>query len=149
MRQDIKMVDLYGQYLKIKEEIDRSIAEVIKSSAFINGEPVKAFAKELGEYAGSKYVIPCGNGTDALQIAYMTLGLHQGDEVLMPAFNYVAAAEAAVLLGLKPVFVDVWEDSYNINETLLEAKITKATKAIVAVHLFGQAANMGLYNGDC
>ena len=138
----ILMVDLHGQYLRIKEEIDRSIQEVIESSAFINGESVKAFAGELAEYTGAKYVIPCANGTDALQIAYMALGLKHGDEVLMPAFNYVAAAEAAVLLGLKPVFVDVWEDSFNINENLLEAKITKATKAIVAVHLFGQAANM-------
>lgn len=143
LHKPIKMVDLHGQYLKIKEEIDRSIQEVIESSAFINGEPVRAFAAELAEYSGAKYVIPCANGTDALQIAYMALGLKAGDEILMPAFNYVAAAEAAVLLGLKPVFVDVWEDSFNINEELLEAKITKATKAIVAVHLFGQAANMG------
>ena len=137
------MVDLHGQYLNIKEEIDNSIQEVIESSAFINGEPVKAFARELAEYSGSKFVILCGNGTDALQIAYMALGLKHGDEVLMPAFNYVAAAEAASLLGLKPVFVDVWEDTFNINENLLEAKITGATKAIIAVHLFGQAANMG------
>src|ERR1035437_5732874 len=142
LNKTILMVDLHGQYLRIKEEIDHAIQDVIESSAFINGEPVKAFAKELGEYSGSKHVITCGNGTDALQIAYMALGLKPGDEVLMPAFNYVAAAEAAVLLGLKPVFVDVWEDSFNINENLLEAKITKATKAIVAVHLFGQAANM-------
>jgi UDP-2-acetamido-2-deoxy-ribo-hexuluronate aminotransferase len=139
---EIKMIDLYGQYLKIKDEIDQSIQDVIKSSAFINGGPVKIFAQELGEYSGSKYVIPCGNGTDALQIAYMALGLQRGDEVLMPAFNYVAAAEAAALLGLKPVFVDVLEDSFNINENLIEEKITSATKAIVAVHLFGQAVNM-------
>jgi UDP-2-acetamido-2-deoxy-ribo-hexuluronate aminotransferase len=147
LAKDIKMVDLFGQYLKIKEEIDQSIQEVIESSAFINGEPVKAFARELAEYSGSKYVIPCANGTDALQIAYMALGLNRGDEILMPAFNYVAAAEAAVLIGLRPVFVDVWEDSFNINETLIEAKITKATKAIVAVHLFGQSANLDAVMG--
>jgi len=144
LNKTILMVDLHGQYLRIKEEIDHAIQDVIESSAFINGEPVKAFAKELADYSGSKHVIPCANGTDALQIAYMALGLKPGDEVLMPAFNYVAAAEAAVLLGLKPVFVDVWEDSFNINENLLEAKITKATKAIVAVHLFGQAANLSV-----
>lgn len=147
LNKTILMVDLYGQYLRIKEEIDHVIQDVIETSAFISGEPVKAFAGELAEYSGAKYVIPCANGTDALQIAYMALGLKAGDEVLMPAFNYVAAAEAAVLLGLKPVFVDVWEDSYNINENLLEAKITKATKAIVAVHLFGQAANMAAIMG--
>ncbi len=141
---EIKMIDLYGQYLKIKDEIDQSIQEVIKSSAFISGEPVKKFARELGEYSGSNYVIPCGNGTDALQIAYMALGLQAGDEIVMPAFNYVAAAEAAALLGLYPVFTDVWEDSFNINENLIEEKITKATRAIVAVHLFGQSANMSL-----
>lgn len=140
----IKMVDLYNQYLKIKDEIDRSIQEVIESSAFINGEPVKIFARELAEYSGAKYVIPCANGTDALQIAYMALSLQAGDEIIMPVFNYVAAAEAAVLLGLKPVFIDVWEDSFNINETLIEAKINSATRAIVAVHLFGQSANMGV-----
>jgi UDP-2-acetamido-2-deoxy-ribo-hexuluronate aminotransferase len=144
---EIKMVDLFGQYRKIKEEVDQSIREVIESSAFINGEPVKAFARELAAYSGSKYVIPCANGTDALQIAYMALGLNRRDEILMPAFNYVAAAEAAVLLGLRPVFVDVWEDSFNINEFLIEAKITKATKAIVAVHLFGQSANMDAVMG--
>jgi UDP-2-acetamido-2-deoxy-ribo-hexuluronate aminotransferase len=138
----IKMVDLYGQYLIIKEEIDQAIQDVINSSAFINGEPVKAFAHELALYSGSKYVIPCGNGTDALQIAYMALGLKKGDEVLMPAFNYVAAAETAALLGIKPVFVDVWKDSFNINESLIEAKVTDKTKAIVSVHLFGQAANL-------
>ena len=142
LNKPILMVDLYGQYLKIKEEIDHSIQEVIESSAFINGEPVKAFARELAEYSGSKHVITCANGTDAFQISYMALDLKSGDEILMPAFNYVAGAEAAALLGLKPVFVDVCEDSFNINENLLEAKINKNTKAIVAVHLFGQAANM-------
>ena len=142
MGNSIKMVDLHGQYLKIKEEIDQAIQEVISSSAFINGKPVEAFASELADYLGVKYVVPCANGTDALQIAYQALALQPGDEVLMPAFNYVASAEAAALLGLKPVFVDVWEDSFNINENLIKAQITPATKAIVVVHLFGQSANM-------
>src|SRR5512133_616267 len=142
MENSIKMVDLHGQYLKIKDEIDQAIQDVITSSAFINGKPVDAFAGELADYTGAKYVIPCANGTDALQIAYQALGLKPGDEVLMPAFNYVASAEAAALLGLKPVFVDVWEDTFNINENLIKERITPATKAIVVVHLFGQSANM-------
>ena len=143
MGNSIKMVDLHGQYLKIKEEIDLAIQEVIDSSAFINGKQVEAFAHELAEFTGSKYVIPCANGTDALQIAYQTLGLKPGAEVLMPAFNYVASAEAAALLGLKPVFVDVCEDTFNMDLNLIEEKITPSTKAIVVVHLFGQSANMG------
>lgn len=142
MANSIKMVDLHGQYLKIKDEIDQAIQEVISSSAFINGKPVEAFAHELADYIGAKYVIPCANGTDALQIAFQTLGLQTGDEVLMPAFNYVASAETAALLGLKPVFVDVHEDTFNINENLIREKITSSTKAIVVVHLFGQSANM-------
>lgn len=142
MGHSITMVDLHGQYLKIKDEIDLAIQGVINSSAFINGKPVDAFATELADYTGAKYVIPCANGTDALQIAYLALGLKPGDEVLMPAFNYVASAEAAALLGLKPVFVDVWEDTFNINENLVKTRITPATKAIVVVHLFGQSANM-------
>ena len=142
MANSIKMVDLHGQYLKIKDEIDQAIQEVISSSAFINGKPVEAFAHELADYISAKHVIPCANGTDALQIAFQTLGLQTGDEVLMPAFNYVASAEAAALLGLKPVFVDVHENTFNINEKLIREKITSATKAIVVVHLFGQSANM-------
>jgi UDP-2-acetamido-2-deoxy-ribo-hexuluronate aminotransferase len=142
MGHSIKMVDLHGQYLKIKDEIDHAIHEVIDASAFINGKPVEAFANELADYTGSKYVIPCANGTDALQIAYQALDLKAGDEVLMPAFNYVASAEAASLLGLKPVFVDVWSKTFNINENLIKERITPATKAIVVVHLFGQSANM-------
>jgi len=142
MENSIKMVDLHGQYLKIKDEIDQAIQEVIHSSAFINGKPVEAFAGELADFVDAKYVIPCANGTDALQIAYQTLDLKPGDEVLMPAFNYVASAEAAALLGLKPVFVDVHEDTFNIDENLIKSRITPATKAIVVVHLFGQSANM-------
>ena len=142
MMNSIKMVDLHGQYLKIKGEIDQAMQEVIETSAFINGNPVEAFGRELADYLGVKYVIPCANGTDALQIAYQALGLKPGDEVLMPAFNYVASAEAAALLGLKPVFVDVWDNTFNINENLIRELITRATKAIVVVHLFGQSANM-------
>jgi len=142
MGNSIKMVDLHGQYLKIKDEVDQAIQDVIAASAFINGKQVGVFAGELAEYLGVKYVVPCANGTDALQIACQALDLQPGDEVLMPAFNYVASAEAAALLGLKPVFVDVWEDSFNINENLIKAQITPATKAIVVVHLFGQPANM-------
>jgi UDP-2-acetamido-2-deoxy-ribo-hexuluronate aminotransferase len=138
----IKMVDLHGQYLKIKDDIDQAIKQVISSSSFINGKPVETFCSGLAEYLGAKYVVPCANGTDALQIAYQALGLKSGDEVIMPAFNYVASAEAAALLGIKPVFADVWENSFNINENLIESLITPATKAIVVVHLFGQAANM-------
>ncbi len=142
MGNTIKMVDLHGQYLKIKDQIDQAIQEVIDSSAFINGKQVDAFATELADFTEAKYSVPCANGTDALQIAYQTLGLQPGDEVLMPAFNYVASAEAAALLGLKPVFVDVLEGTFNIDEELIEARITPFTKAIVVVHLFGQSANM-------
>ena len=136
------MVDLHGQYLKIKDEIDQAVQEVLETTAFINGKPVEAFESELANYLDVNYVVTCANGTDALQIAYQALGLKAGDEVLMPAFNYVASAEAAALLGLKPVFVDVWDDTFNINENLIKERITKSTKAIVAVHLFGQSANM-------
>ena len=136
------MVDLHSQYLKIKDEIDMAIQEVINSSAFINGKAVDAFSQDLAGYTGAKYVIPCANGTDALRIAYQVIDLKPGDEVIMPTFNYVASAEAAALLKLKPVFVDVWEDTFNINENLISERISAATKAIVVVHLFGQSANM-------
>lgn len=142
MVNSIKMVDLKGQYLKIKGEIDLAIQEVIDSTAFINGKQVAAFSQELADFTGAKHALTCGNGTDALQIAYQTIGLKPGDEVIMPSFNYVASAEAAALLGLKPVFVDVHEDTFNLNENLIETNITPNTKAIVVVHLFGQSANM-------
>ena len=139
---EIKMVDLHGQYLKIKDEVDLAIQEVIDTSAFINGKQVSDFGNELAGYVGTKYVIPCANGTDALQIAYQALGLVPGDEVIIPTFNYVAAAEAAALLGIYPVFVDVHEDTFNMDENLIEDMITINTKAIVVVHLFGQSANI-------
>ena len=142
MSRDIKMVDLHGQYLKIKSEVDEAIQNVIDSSGFINGSSVSEFAINLASYSGTPHVIPCANGTDALQIAFMTLGFKPGDEIIMPSFNYVASGETAALLKLKPVFVDVHSDTFNIDEGRIEEQITSRTKAIVVVHLFGQMANM-------
>ena len=136
------MVDLKGQYLKIKDEIDNAISEVINSTAFINGQAVKDFSKNLANYLGVKNVIPCGNGTDALQIALMSLDLEPGDEVIVPAFTYVATAEVVGLLRLVPVLVDVDFETFNIQIENLEKALTPKTKAIVPVHLFGQCANM-------
>lgn len=116
----IQMVDLCGQYQHIKTEIDDEIQCVINSAAFINGGKVKEFADNLARYAGAKYVIPCGNGTDALQIALMALGLRPGDEVIVPAFTYVASAEVIALLGLTPVMVDVDPDSFNVTVDNIE-----------------------------
>ena len=138
----IPMVDLKGQYKKIKSEIDTAIAEVVESAYFVGGPWVKEFACNLAGYNGSKYVIPCGNGTDALQIALMALDLKPGDEVITCPFTFVATVEVISLLGLTPVFVDVHEDTMMLDETQLEAAITDKTKAIIPVHLFGQAANM-------
>lgn len=136
------MVDLHGQYLRIKPEIDSAIEEVLTSTAFIQGSQVQTFAKALGQYVGSEYVITCGNGTDALQIAMMALGFVAGDEVILPVHTYVATAEVIAMLGLVPVFVDVKADSFNIDASLIEAKITARTRAIVPVHLYGQCADM-------
>lgn len=136
------MVDLQKQYHRLKEEIDAAMQEVIESSSFINGPQVKAFGDHLAEYLDIPYVIPCGNGTDALQIALMSLDLHPGDEVIVPAFTYVAAAEVIALLGLTPVLVDVDPDTYNINPGRIERSISCNTKAIIAVHLFGQSCDM-------
>src|SRR5690606_29954667 len=111
----IKMVDLHGQYLRIKSEIDKAIAEVLTSSAFIQGPQVKEFAASLAAYTGAKHCITCGNGTDALQLAMMALDLKPGDEVIVPVFTYVATAEVIALLGLTPVFVDVYEDTFNLD----------------------------------
>lgn len=138
----IQMVDLLGQYDKIREEVDAAITNVVRSSAYINGPEVKAFQKELEEYLGVKHVIPCANGTDALQIAMMALGLKPGDEVITPNFTFIATVEVIALLGLKPVLVDVDENSFCMDIASLEAAITPNTKAIVPVHLFGQCANM-------
>lgn len=138
----IQMVDLLGQYHKIQEEIDSAVLGVIRSSAYINGPEVKSFKAELEQYLGVQHVIPCANGTDALQIAMMALGLKSGDEVITADFTYVATAEVIALLGLTPVLVDVYPDTFDINVEALEKAITPNTKAIVPVHLFGQCADM-------
>jgi len=138
----IQMVDLKGQYLKIKEDVDISIQECIDSTAFINGRAVKEFQQDFEKYLGVKHVIPCANGTDALQIAMMALNLQPGDEIICPAFTYVATAEVIGLLGLKPVMVDVNEDTFDIQLENLEKYLTPKTKAIVPVHLYGQSADM-------
>lgn len=138
----IQMVDLRSQYLKIKDEIDTGIQEVIDSCAFVNGPAVHGFQADLEEYLGAKHVIPCANGTDALQVSMMALGLKPGDEVITTSFTFIATAEVIALLGLTPVLVDVEEDTFNIDPAAVEKAITPKTKAIVPVHLFGQCANM-------
>ncbi|MEP0266169.1 DegT/DnrJ/EryC1/StrS family aminotransferase [Dokdonia sp.] len=138
----IQMVDLKGQYQKIKERIDASVLEVIESSAFVNGPEVHAFQKELEEYLGVKHVIPCANGTDALQIAMMGLGLQPGDEVITADFTFAATVEVIALLRLTPVLVDVDPVNFNIDIEAIKKAITPKTKAIVPVHLFGMAADM-------
>ncbi|MDF2449230.1 MAG: putative PLP-dependent enzyme involved in cell wall biosis [Bacteroidota bacterium] len=136
------MVDLKGQYEKIKTEVDAGIQEVLNSTTFINGPAVKEFQSELEKYLNVKHVIPCANGTDALQIAMMALNLKPGDEVITANFTYVATAEVIGLLGLTPVLVDVYPDTFDINIEAIEKAITPKTKAIVPVHLFGQCADM-------
>ncbi len=136
------MVDLHGQYLKIKEEVDSAIQRVIDTTAFIRGEDVRAFQDELAEYQNVKHTIACGNGTDALQVAMMTLDLQPGDEVITTPFTFIATVEVIRLLGLKPVFVDVRPDTFNLDPEQLEQALTKRTRAIVPVHLFGQCADM-------
>ena len=136
------MVDLKSQYEKIKTEVDAAIQNVLDNTAFINGPEVKAFQAELEQYLGVKHVIPCANGTDALQIAMMALDLKPGDEVITADFTYVATAEVIALLGLKPVLVDVVPDTFEIDIQAIEKAITPKTKAIVPVHLFGQCADM-------
>jgi len=136
------MVDLPGQYQKIKTEVDAAILEVIYSATFINGPAVKTFQEQMEAYLGVKHVIPCGNGTDALQLALMALDLKPGDEVITTSFTFIATAEVIALLKLKPVFVDVFPDTYNIDPYAIEQAITSKTKAIIPVHLFGQAADI-------
>jgi UDP-2-acetamido-2-deoxy-ribo-hexuluronate aminotransferase len=138
----LPMVDLLGQYHKIKSEIDTAILNVVESSAYINGPEVKSFAKELEDYMQVKHVIPCANGTDALQIAMMALNFQPGDEVITANFTYVATAEVIALLKLKPVLVDVDPDTMTIDCDAIEKAITSKTVAIVPVHLFGQCADM-------
>jgi dTDP-4-amino-4,6-dideoxygalactose transaminase len=138
----IQMVDLKRQYEKIKLEVDAGIHEVINQTAFINGPAVKHFQHDLEQYLSVKHVIPCANGTDALQIAMMALGFKPGDEVITASFTYVATAEVIALLGLTPVLVDVNPDTFNIDPDAVEKAITDKTVAIVPVHLFGQCADM-------
>lgn len=139
---NIQMVDLRSQYLKIKDEIDAGIQEVVDSCAFVNGPAVKGFQADLEDYLSVKHVIPCANGTDALQVSMMALGLKPGDEVITTSFTFIATAEVIALLGLTPVLVDVEHDTFNIDPVAVEKAMTPKTKAIVPVHLFGQCADM-------
>ncbi|MCB9224323.1 MAG: DegT/DnrJ/EryC1/StrS family aminotransferase [Crocinitomicaceae bacterium] len=138
----IQMVDLKSQYEKIKNEVDKAVLDVIASSAFINGPQVKEFQSDLEKYLDVKHVIPCANGTDALQIALMALGLEPGDEVITSDFTFAATVEVVGLLRLKHVLIDVDPDTFNVSIDSLKAAITPKTKAIIPVHLFGQCANM-------
>lgn len=138
----IQMVDLKSQYLKIKEDVDKGIQEVIDTTSFVKGGKVVEFQQELEKYLGVKHVIPTGNGTDALQIALMGLGLQRGDEVITPTFTFIATAEVVALLGLTPVVVDVDPETFNMSVEAVRKAITPKTKAIVPVHLFGQCADM-------
>ncbi len=136
------MVDLHTQYQSIKDEIDQAIQEVLNSTSFIQGEQVQDFARLLGRYNEVDYVVPCANGTDALQIAMMALDYKPGDEIILPVHTYVATAEVIALLGLTPVFTEVDGYTFNIDVNQIENKITHRTRAIVPVHLYGQCADM-------
>ncbi|HEY0978333.1 MAG TPA: DegT/DnrJ/EryC1/StrS family aminotransferase [Flavobacteriales bacterium] len=138
----IQMVDLVGQYAKIKPEVDAALQRVIGSAGFIGGPEVKGFENELAAHTGVKHVIACANGTDALQVAMMALGLKAGDEVITASFTFVATVEVVALLGITPVFADVLPGTFNLDPADIERKITPRTKAIVPVHLFGQVADM-------
>lgn len=138
----IQMVDLISQYEKIKPEVVSAVTEIMDKAQFINGPDVKEFQTELATYLGAEHVIPCANGTDALQIAMMALDLKPGDEVITPSYTYIATTEVVGLLRLKPVFVDCEKDSFNISPAAIEKAITPKTKAIVPVHLYGQACDM-------
>ena len=136
------MVDTTTQYLNIKPDVDPAVLQVIESSMFIGGHAVASFAENLGKYHGSKHCIPCANGTDALQIAMMALGLQPGDEVITPSFTYIATVEVAALLNIKPIFVEVDPKTFCIDPETIEKAITPKTKAIIPVHLYGHAADM-------
>ena len=138
----LQMVDTKTQYLKIKQEVDAAVISVMESSQFIGGKVLNDFAIHLAEYNGSKHVIPCANGTDALQIAMMALGLKAGDEVITPSFTYIATVEVAALLGIKPIFVEVDKHTFCLDPKAVEQAITPKTKAIIPVHLYGHAADM-------
>lgn len=137
------MVDLLGQYSKIKNEIDANVISSIESGKFVNGPIVKDFSKNLANYLNVKSVIPCANGTDALQIAFMALDLKPGDEIICPSWTYIATAEAAAIMGIKVIFCDVDLDTFNVKADLIEPHINDKTKAIVPVHLYGQSCDMG------
>lgn len=139
---NVQMVDLKGQYRKLQDEIDAAVLEVIRSAAFINGPAVRSFERNLADYLDAAHVIPCANGTDALQIALMALDLQPGDEVIVPAFTYVSTAEVIALLQLRPVMVDVDPDTFNITADIIEAAVTPRTRAVVPVNLFGQSCDM-------
>ena len=136
------MVDLNGQYRKIRWQVNREIKKVIKSSSFINGPSVKEFQSNLEDYLGVRHVIPCANGTDALQVALMSLNLKKGDEVITTNFSFASTIEVILLLGLKPVLVDIDPKTFNLNTSLIKSKINDKTKAIIPVHLFGQTCDM-------
>ena len=138
----INMVDLNGQYRKIRWQVNREIKKVIKSSSFINGPSVKEFQSNLEDYLGVRHVIPCANGTDALQVALMSLNLKKGDEVITTNFSFASTIEVILLLGLKPVLVDIDPKTFNLNTSLIKSKINDKTKAIIPVHLFGQTCDM-------
>lgn len=140
--EDIRMVDLKGQYEDIKTDIDDAIQGVIDGTAFINGPDVKDFSEALKTFLNCEYVIPCANGTDAIQLALMALDLPEGSDIIVPTFNYVAAAEVICLLGYNPVFVDANPNTFGIDENLVEEAITPKTKAIMVVHLFGQSGEL-------
>lgn len=139
---NIKMIDLYAQHKKIRMELDETIQKALKESRFVNGSQVNDFQTHLEKYLGVRHVIPCGNGTDAIQLALMALELPNHSEVIIPTLNYVSGADACALLGLNPVFVDVDPKSFTITPEEIEKAVTKNTKAIVVVHLYGQAADM-------
>jgi UDP-2-acetamido-2-deoxy-ribo-hexuluronate aminotransferase len=139
----IQMVDTKTQYHKIKAEVDAAVIAVMESSRFIGGAVVTEFATNLAKYHNSKHVIPCANGTDALQIAMMALGLKAGDEVITPSFTYIATVEVAALLGIKPIFIEVDKQTFCMDVSVIEKAITPKTKAIVPVHLYGS------HNGYC
>lgn len=142
VKMKIEMVDLKGQYAKIQQEIDEAVLHTIRDAAYINGPQVAEFIQNLSKYLNGAYVIPCANGTDALQIAMMALELEPGDEIIVPSFTYVATAEVIGLLNLKPIMVDVDPMHFNVTRENIEQAITSKTKAIVPVHLFGQCADM-------
>ncbi|GGC38943.1 cell surface polysaccharide biosynthesis protein [Parapedobacter defluvii] len=146
MNQQIQMVDLKTQYLRIKDEIDQALLAAVEETAYINGPQVKAFIESLKSFNQVKYAVTCGNGTDALQIAMMGLSFKPGDEVIVPAFTYIATVEVIALLGLIPKFIDVRPDTFELDYEQLESKITDRTVAVVPVHLFGQCSNMEAIN---